>query len=186
MGACGSNNKNKEYKVGSHFPDIRGASQLGEIDTYRYMEDGWLVFFSHPTREVTSNPMNPNYHVAKLGETAKLISDFERRKTKLIAVAISSKEKLESYLGEVEKTTGQKVGFPVITDPEGRICKKLKITPDLTSGAKDGKKIYIIGPDKKIREIVTTIEGPSYHFDSLLRSLDLIQISQKKEVSGRI
>ena len=93
---------------------------------------------------------------------------------------------------DIEETQGHKVNYPMIGDPELKIAKLYDMLPadagdtseDRTAVANAPvRTVFVIGPDKKIKLMLSYPMSTGRNFDEILRVLDSIQLTAKHQVS---
>jgi len=171
--------------IGDDAPDFTAETTEGSINFHQWIGDGWVVLFSHP-KDFTP------VCTTELGYAARLKPDFEKRNCKIIGLSVDSVEDHESWSKDIEETQGYAVNYPLIGDTNLEIAKLYDMLHPKASGeAKDRtpvdnqtvRSVFIIGPDKKVKAMVTYPMSTGRNFDEILRILDSCQLTAKHKVA---
>jgi alkyl hydroperoxide reductase subunit AhpC len=154
------------------------------IDFHTWIGDGWAILFSHP-KDFTP------VCTTELGYMAKIEPEFSRRNAKLIGLSVDPVDSHSKWLGDIEETQGAKVNYPIIGDRELAVSKLYNMLP-AEDDAIDGRtaatnqtvrSVFMIGPDKKIKLMLTYPMTTGRNFDEILRVLDSMQMTAKYKVA---
>ena len=171
--------------IGDDAPDFTAETTEGSINFHQWVGDGWVVLFSHP-KDFTP------VCTTELGYAARLKPDFEKRNCKIIGLSVDSVEDHESWSKDIEETQGYAVNYPLIGDTNLEIAKLYDMLhPNASGEAKDRtpvdnqtvRSVFIIGPDKKVKAMVTYPMSTGRNFDEILRILDSCQLTAKHKVA---
>lgn len=171
--------------IGDDAPDFVAETTEGSINFHQWIEDGWVVLFSHP-KDFTP------VCTTELGYAARLKPDFEKRNCKIIGLSVDSVEDHESWSKDIAETQGHAVNYPLIGDTNLEIAKLYDMLhPNAQGEAKDRtpvdnqtvRSVFIIGPDKKVKAMVTYPMSTGRNFDEILRILDSCQLTAKHKVA---
>ena len=171
--------------IGDDAPDFVAETTEGSINFHQWIEDGWVVLFSHP-KDFTP------VCTTELGYAARLKPDFEKRNCKIIGLSVDSVEDHESWSKDIAETQGHAVNYPLIGDTKLEIAKLYDMLhPNAQGEAKDRtpvdnqtvRSVFIIGPDKKVKAMVTYPMSTGRNFDEILRILDSCQLTAKHKVA---
>jgi alkyl hydroperoxide reductase subunit AhpC len=166
-------------------PDFIADTTEGEISFHGWIADGYAVLFSHP-KDFTP------VCTTELGYMAGLVSEFAARKTKIIGISVDPVDDHERWKDDIEKATGNKVDYPLIGDPTLKVAKLYNMLPASEGGSSEGRtpaqnatvrSVFIVGPDKKIKLILTYPMTTGRNFDEILRALDSIQLTAEHQVA---
>ena len=155
------------------------------IHFHDWIGDKWAMLFSHP-KDFTP------VCTTELGYVAKLKSEFDKRNMKVIGLSIDSVEDHKKWSKDIEETQGVAPNYPMIGDPNLAVAKLYDMLPAETTGAASGRtaadnftvrNVYIIGPDKKIKLIITYPMTTGRNFDEILRVVDSIQLTANHKVA---
>jgi alkyl hydroperoxide reductase subunit AhpC len=171
--------------IGDETPDFVAETTEGPINFHQWIGDGWAVLFSHP-KDFTP------VCTTELGYAARLKPDFEKRNCKIIGLSVDSVEDHESWSKDIAETQGYAVNYPLIGDTDLEIAKLYDMLhPNAQGDAKDRtpvdnqtvRSVFIIGPDKKLKAMVTYPMSTGRNFDEILRILDSCQLTAKHKVA---
>lgn len=171
--------------IGDQVPDFRAETTDGPIHFHDWIGDGWAVLFSHP-KDFTP------VCTTELGYMAKLVPEFKKRNCKVIGLSVDSVEDHRRWSKDIEETQGTAVCYPLIGDTDLSIAKLFDMLPASASGGAERRtaadnatvrSVFVIGPDKKIRLMITYPMSTGRNFDEILRVLDSIQLTEKFKVA---
>jgi alkyl hydroperoxide reductase subunit AhpC len=172
-------------RIGDQAPDFSAESTEGTINFHDWIGEGWAVLFSHP-KDFTP------VCTTELGYVAGLKPEFDRRDCKVIGLSIDSVDDHEAWAGDIEETQGHALNFPLIGDSDLEVAKLYDmIHPNASGKAKERsaadnatiRSVFIIGPDKAIKLVLTYPMATGRNFDEILRVLDSIQLTAKHKVA---
>ncbi|HMP93939.1 MAG TPA: peroxiredoxin [Phnomibacter sp.] len=163
-------------RLGDVAPNFTASTTAGTIDFHEYLGNGWGILFSHPA---DFTPVC----TTELGKTAKLAEEFAKRNTKVLAVSVDPLDKHLAWVGDINETQNTTVNFPIIAD-ENRVVADLydMIHPN-ASETFTVRSLFIIGPDKKIKLIITYPASTGRNFNEVLRVLDSLQLTAQYSVA---
>ncbi|MBO0748622.1 MAG: peroxiredoxin [Acidimicrobiaceae bacterium] len=163
-------------QLGDEAPDFTAETTEGTVNFHEWLGDHWGVFFSHP-RDFTP------VCTTELGEVAKLKGEFDKRNAKAIAISVDSRESHEGWIPDINDTQSTTVNFPLIADPDRKIADLYGMIPPNAGDTVTVRSVFIIGPDKKVKLIITYPQSTGRNFDEILRVLDSLQLTAKYQVS---
>ena len=163
-------------QLGDDAPDFTVETTEGKINLYEYLGDGWGVLFSHP-KDFTP------VCTTELGTVAKLKGDFEKRNAKVIAVSVDPLDSHRGWVGDIEETQGTKVNFPIIADPDHTVADLYGMIHPNASDTMTVRSVFIIGPDKKVKLMITYPASTGRNFQEILRVIDSLQLTAKFKVA---
>ena len=172
-------------RLGAIAPDFTAETTEGRIKFHDWIGDKWAMLFSHP-KDFTP------VCTTELGYVAKLKSEFDKRNVKVIGLSVDSVDDHKKWSRDIEETQGAAPNYPMIGDPELQVAKLYDMLPAETTGAAAGRtaadnatvrNVYIIGPDKKIKLIITYPMTTGRNFDEILRVIDSIQLTAAHKVA---
>ena len=162
-------------RLGDEAPDFISQSTLGEINFHEWIGDSWVILFSHPA---DYTPVC----TTELGAVSKLKSEFEKRNVKTIALSVDTIEQHLSWINDINETQQTKVEFPIIADADKKISELYDMIHPNASLTHTVRSVFIIGPDKKIKLIITYPASTGRNFNELLRLIDSLQLTSKFNV----
>jgi len=172
-------------QLGDVAPDFTAQTTEGTIHFHEWLGDSWCVFFSHP-KDFTP------VCTTELGYMAGLMPEFARRKCKIIGLSVDSVDDHKRWKKDIEETQGHAVNYPMIGDDDMKVAKLYgMIHPNATGGAKGRtaadnatvRNVYVIGPDKKIKMMITYPMSTGRNFDEILRVIDSLQLTAQHQVA---
>lgn len=172
-------------RINDKAPNFQAQSTQGQIDFHQWTGSSWAVLFSHP-KDFTP------VCTTELGYLAKIHSEFDKRNTKLIGLSIDTLGDHERWLKDVEEVGGAPVRYPLIADTDLKVAKLYNMLPALEEGSATDRtaidnatvrSVFIIGPDKKIKLMMTYPMTVGRNFDELLRVIDAIQLTAEFTVA---
>ncbi len=172
-------------QIGDTAPDFQAETTEGHISFHDWMGDGWAILFSHP-KDFTP------VCTTELGYMAKLQPEFEKRNVKIIGLSVDSVEDHRDWSLDIEETQGRAPNYPMIGDPDLKVAKLYgMIHPNATGGAKGRtaadnatvRNVLVIGPDKKVKLIITYPMSTGRNFDEVLRVVDSLQLTANHQVA---
>lgn len=172
-------------RINSEAPDFTANTTQGEISFHEWIGDGWAILFSHP-KDFTP------VCTTELGYMAGLMPDFERRNCKIIGLSVDPVDDHHAWAKDIEETQGHAVTYPMIGDPDLQVARLYDMLPEDSGDTATGRSaadnatvrsVFIIGPDKKIRAMLTYPMSTGRNFDEVLRLLDSCQLTARHQVA---
>ncbi len=172
-------------RIGDEAPNFVAQTTEGEIEFHDWIGDGWAILFSHP-KDFTP------VCTTELGYMAKLKPEFDKRHGKVIGLSIDSVEDHAAWVGDIEETQGAAINYPLIGDTDLSIAKQYDMIHPNASGNAKGRtaadnatirSVFIIGPDKCIKLMITYPMSTGRNFDEVLRVLDSCQLTARHKVA---
>jgi thioredoxin-dependent peroxiredoxin len=172
-------------RINSEAPNFSADTTEGTIDFHSWIGDGWAVLFSHP-KDFTP------VCTTELGYMAGLQDEFARRNTKILGLSVDPVSEHKKWVGDIEETQGHKVTYPLIGDPDLKIAKLYDMLPEDDGDAAAGRtaadnatvrSVFVVGPDKKVKLMLTYPMSTGRNFDEVMRALDSIQLTAKHKVA---
>ncbi len=166
-------------------PDFRAETTQGEICFHDWIGDGWAVLFSHP-KDFTP------VCTTELGYVAALEADFAKRNTKIIGLSVDSVTTHESWKNDIVETQGHAVDYPLIGDTDLEVSKLYHMLPAEEDGSAEGRTavdnatvrtVFVIGPDKRIKMMMSYPMTTGRNFNEILRVIDSLQLTASHSVS---
>ena len=172
-------------RIGDDAPNFSAASTEGTIQFHDWIGDGWAVLFSHP-KDFTP------VCTTELGYMAGLKPEFDKRNCKIIGLSIDSVIRHKAWSIDIADATGHAPNYPLIGDTNLEVAKLYDmIHPNAKGEAEDRtavdnatiRSVFVIGPDKKIKLMITYPMSTGRNFDEVLRVIDSIQLTAKHKVA---
>jgi alkyl hydroperoxide reductase subunit AhpC len=172
-------------QIGSEAPDFTAETTEGTISFHDWIGDSWCILFSHP-KDFTP------VCTTELGYVAKIKPELDKRNVKVIGLSVDSVDDHKAWSNDIEETQGVAVNYPMIGDPELKVSKLYNMLPADTSGGAGGRtaadnatvrNVYVVGPDKQIKLMITYPMSTGRNFDEVLRVIDSLQLTAKHKVA---
>jgi len=166
-------------------PDFTAETTQGEIHFHDWIGSGWAVLFSHPKN---FTPVC----TTELGAMAGLEREFAKRGVKVIGISVDPVESHEKWKSDIKAATGFEVEYPLIGDKDLKVAKLYDMLPAGAGESSEGRtpadnatvrSVFVIGPDKKIKLILTYPMTTGRNFGEILRAIDSIQLTTKHQVA---
>jgi alkyl hydroperoxide reductase subunit AhpC len=172
-------------RIGSTAPDFDADTTQGRISFHKWLGDSWGILFSHP-KDFTP------VCTTELGYMAGLKPQFDKRNTKIIGLSVDPVGNHDKWAKDIEETQGHKVNYPLIGDPQLNVAKAYDMLPADAGTSSEGRtpadnatvrSVFVIGPDKKVKAMLTYPMSTGRNFDEVLRLLDSCQLTAKHTVA---
>lgn len=172
-------------RIGDEAPNFTADTTEGALNFHEWIGDGYAILFSHP-KDFTP------VCTTELGYMAKLKPEFDKRDCKIIGLSIDSVADHDEWMKDIEETQGHAVNYPLIGDSALEVAKLYDmIHPHASGAAKERsaadnatiRSVFVIGPDKLIKLIITYPMSTGRNFDEVLRVLDSIQLTARHKVA---
>ena len=172
-------------RIGDLAPDFTADTTQGRINFHEWIGNSWAILFSHP-KDFTP------VCTTELGYMARLKPEFEARNTKILGLSVDPVEDHKRWSKDIEETQGAPVYYPMIGDPELKVAKLYDMLPAETTGEAKGRSpndnatvrsVFLVGPDKKFKLVLTYPMSVGRNFDEVLRALDALQLNAKHSVA---
>ncbi len=168
-------------RINDEAPNFTAETTQGKIDFHQWIGDGWAILFSHP-KDFTP------VCTTELGYMAGLKPEFDRRGCKIIGLSVDPVEDHQRWQKDIEETQGHRVTYPLIGDSELKVAKLYDMLPADAGDTSQGRtpatnatvrSVFVIGPDKKIKAMLTYPISTGRNFDEVLRVLDSCQLTAR-------
>jgi len=164
-------------RIGEVVPDFSAETTEGPISSFHeWIGDGWAILFSHP-KDFTP------VCTTELGYMSKLKPEFEKRGVKVLGLSVDPVDSHKKWAKDIEETQGAALNFPVIADPEQKVARLYDMIHPEVSDVFTVRTVYVIGPDKKVKAMITYPASTGRNFDEILRVVDSIQLTAKYSVA---
>jgi thioredoxin-dependent peroxiredoxin len=163
-------------RLGDVAPDFTAVTTHGPIDFHAWKRGSWAILFSHP-RDFTP------VCTTELGALAALKPEFDRRNTKVIGLSVDSLDAHQRWEGDIAEVTGHAVNFPMIADPDRRVAELYGMIHPNASDTATVRSVFVIGPDDRVKLMLTYPASTGRDFGELLRVLDSLQLTATHSVA---
>jgi alkyl hydroperoxide reductase subunit AhpC len=171
--------------IGSDAPDFQAQTTEGSIRFHEWLGNSWGVMFSHP-KDFTP------VCTTELGYMAKIKPEFDKRGVKIIGLSIDPVDRHEGWAKDIAETQGTAPNYPMIGDIDLKVAKMYGMLPAEAGETCEGRtaadnatvrNVYVIGPDKKVKLVLSYPMSTGRNFDEVLRVIDSMQLTAKHKVA---
>ncbi|AMK22764.1 MULTISPECIES: peroxiredoxin [unclassified Sphingobium] len=171
--------------IGSKAPDFTAQTTKGEIRFHEWLDESWGILFSHP-KDFTP------VCTTELGYLARLTPEFASRNCKVIGLSVDPVGNHERWLADIKAATGGDVTYPIIGDSDLKVAQAYEMLPASAGDSSEGRTaadnqtvrtVYLIGPDKLIKAMLSYPMSSGRNFDEVMRLLDSCQLTAKHKVA---
>ena len=172
-------------RIGDEAPDFTAQTTQGPIRFHEWIGNGWAILFSHP-KDFTP------VCTTELGYMARIKPEFDKRNCKILGLSIDSVGDHERWAQDIAETQGQAPNYPVVGDSDLAVAKLYDMIHPNASGEAKGRtaadnatvrSVFVVGPDKKIKLMLTYPMSTGRNFDEVLRVLDSMQLTARHKVA---
>jgi alkyl hydroperoxide reductase subunit AhpC len=172
-------------RIGSKAPDFGAETTQGKINFHEWIGDSYCVLFSHP-KDFTP------VCTTELGYVARLKPEFAKRNCKVLGLSVDPVDNHAKWATDIKDATGYEVNYPMIGDPDLGVSKAYDMLPEDGGETCEGRTavdnqtvrtVYVIGPDKTIKAMLSYPMTSGRNFDEILRLLDSIQLTARHKVA---
>ncbi|MEQ8684623.1 MAG: peroxiredoxin [Imperialibacter sp.] len=163
-------------RLGDIAPDFKAETTEGPISFHEWLGNGWGILFSHPA---DFTPVC----TTELGTTAKLKGEFEKRNVKVVALSVDPLDSHNSWIKDINETQNTNVNFPIIADGDRKVAELYDMIHPNANEKLTVRSVFIIGPDKKVKLMITYPASTGRNFNELLRVIDSLQLTANYSVA---
>ncbi len=171
-------------RIGDIAPDFTADTTEGQISFHDWIGGGWAILFSHP-KDFTP------VCTTELGYMARLKPEFDERNCRIIGLSIDPVSDHQAWIGDIAETQGHAVNYPLIGDQDLTVAKLYDMIHPNASGEKPRtaadnatiRSVFVIGPDKRVKAMITYPMSTGRNFDEVLRLLDSCQLTAEHKVA---
>ena len=157
-------------RLGDIAPNFKAQTTEGEIDFYEFLGNSWGILFSHPA---DFTPVC----TTELGKTALLQEEFAKRNVKVLAVSVDPLDKHFEWRKDINETQNCNVGFPIIADEDRNVATLYDMIHPNASATATVRSLFVIGPDKLVKLMITYPASTGRNFYEVLRVVDSLQLT---------
>ena len=171
--------------IGTDAPDFEAQTTEGSIRFHEWLGSSWGVLFSHP-KDFTP------VCTTELGYMARIKPEFDRRRVKVMGLSVDPLESHAKWSKDIEETQGHAPNYPMIADADLKVSKLYGMLPATAGDTANGRtamdnqtvrNVYVIGPDKKIKLVISYPMSTGRNFDEVLRVIDSMQLTAQHKVA---
>jgi alkyl hydroperoxide reductase subunit AhpC len=168
-------------RIGDIVPSFQADTSEGPINFHDWIGNSWAILFSHP-KDFTP------VCTTELGYIANNKAEFDKRNVKVIGLSVDSVEDHKAWAKDIAETQGTAPNYPLIGDADLKVAKLFDMLPAQAGGtAKERtpadnltvRSVFLIGPDKAVKMILTYPMTTGRNFDEILRVVDSLQLFAK-------
>jgi len=163
-------------RLGDIAPDFEAETTQGKIKFHDWLGGSWGILFSHPA---DFTPVC----TTELGTVANYYPEFEKRNVKVIALSVDGLDSHMEWIKDINETQNTTVNFPIIADEDKHIAELYDMIHPNANENFTVRSVFIIGPDKKIKLMLTYPASTGRNFDELLRVIDSLQLTANYSVA---
>ena len=163
-------------QLGDTAPNFTAETTQGKIDFHEFIGNGWAVLFSHPAN---FTPVC----TTELAEVARLKPEFDKRNVKVIGLSVDELPSHAKWEKDIEETQGQSVNFPIIADADRNVSTLYGMIHPNADAKVTVRSVFVVGPDKKVKLIITYPPSTGRNFDEILRVIDSLQLTADFKVA---
>ncbi|HEX5741600.1 MAG TPA: peroxiredoxin [Pilimelia sp.] len=163
-------------RLGDEAPDFTAQTTEGTLGFHEWKGDSWAVLFSHP-KDFTP------VCTTELGRVAALKPEFDRRDVKVIGVSVDDIDEHHAWAGDIADVTGHALNFPLAADPDRKIADLYDMIHPNANDTLTVRSVFVIGPDNRVKLMLTYPASTGRNFDELLRVIDSLQLTARYTVA---
>ena len=163
-------------RLGDEAPNFTAETTQGTVNFHEWLGDGWGILFSHP-KDFTP------VCTTELGAMAKITEDFKKRNVKVIAISVDPIDSHKGWVNDINETQSCTVTYPIIADPEKKVANLYDMIHPNALDNMTVRSVFIIGPDKKVKLMLTYPASTGRNFQEILRVVDSLQLTAKFKVA---
>ncbi len=163
-------------RLGDIAPNFTANTTEGEINFHEWLDAGWGVLFSHPA---DYTPVC----TTELGTVAKYKLEFDNRNVKVIALSVDSLEDHRGWIKDINETQHTTVNFPIIADEDRKVAQLYDMIHPNADDNATVRSVFVIGPDKKVKLMLTYPASTGRNFKEILRVIDSLQLTAYHKVA---
>ena len=169
-------------RIGDEAPNFTANTTEGEIDFHSWLGDSWGVFMSHPA---DFTPVCTTV----IGRVANLKGEFESKNAKVLVLSVGTKDGLSpidshtQWIKDVNETQNADVDFPMVADPDKTIADSYGMIHPNANDTLTVRSVFVIGPDKKVKLIISYPASTGRNFFEILRVIDSLQLTANYQVA---
>jgi alkyl hydroperoxide reductase subunit AhpC len=163
-------------KLGDTAPNFQAKTSIGDIDFYEFLGDSWGVLFSHPA---DYTPVC----TTELGATAAFQGEFEKRNVKVLALSVDGVESHKGWIKDINETQNVDVQYPIIADEDRKVSDLYDFIHPNAIATATVRSLLVIGPDKKVKLIITYPASTGRNFHEIVRVIDSLQLTENQGFS---
>src|SRR3989442_2221628 len=157
-------------RLGGFAWNVTAQATEGPFNFREWLGNSWGVLFSLP-KDFTP------VCTTELGECARLKPEFDQRNVKVIGLSVDPADSHKRWAEDIRETQGTALNFPVIADPDHKVAELYDMIHPEISDVFTVRSVFVIGPDKKVKLMITYPASTGRNFDEILRVIDSLQLT---------
>ncbi len=157
----------KTVKIGDIAPNFYAETTLGPCSISDY-KGKWCILFSHP------NDFTP-VCTTEMISFANFHEEFCKRNCYLIGMSTDSLNSHLAWINDIYEKTNIMIKFPIISDHNLKVSKLYGMIEENNENTDLVRNVYIIGPDQKIKSILSYPKTTGRYIPEILRIIDALQ-----------
>ncbi|MBN4049605.1 peroxiredoxin [Bacteroidales bacterium AH-315-N07] len=166
----------KTIRLGDEAPNFTAQSTEGEINFHSWLGESWGVLFSHPA---DYTPVC----TTELGTVAKIKAEFDQRDVKVVALSVDGLDSHKGWISDINETQNTTVNFPIISDEDQKVAELYDMIHPNAEDKMTVRSVFVIGPDKKVKLMITYPASTGRNFHEILRVIDSLQLTANHKVA---
>jgi thioredoxin-dependent peroxiredoxin len=163
-------------RLGDEAPNFTAETTEGTINFHEWLGNGWGILFSHP-KDFTP------VCTTELGTMARIMPEFKKRNVKVLAISVDPIDSHKGWIKDINETQNCTVSYPIIADPERKVAQLYDMIHPNALDNMTVRSVFMIGPDKKVKLMLTYPASTGRNFDELLRVVDSLQLTANYKVA---
>jgi alkyl hydroperoxide reductase subunit AhpC len=163
-------------RLGDTAPDFTAETTEGTIRFHEWAGDSWVVLFSHP-KDFTP------VCTTELGYMARIKPEFDKRNVKILAISVDDSDSHVRWSKDIEETQGNAPNYPIIADPDRKVADLYDMIHPNADDTLTVRSVFVIGPDRKVKLMITYPASTGRNFDEILRTIDSLQLTSHHSVA---
>ena len=163
-------------RLGDEAPNFTAETTEGTVNFHEWLGNGWGILFSHP-KDFTP------VCTTELGTMARIMPEFKKRNVKVLAISVDPVDSHKGWINDINETQNCTVAYPIIGDPEKKVAQLYDMIHPNALDNMTVRSVFMIGPDKKIKLMLTYPASTGRNFDELLRVMDSLQLTAQYKVA---
>lgn len=173
----GTESQTRIPRIGDQAPDFTANTTQGPITLSQWQEGSWVLLFSHPA---DFTPVCST----ELVEFGRRFEEFQKRKTKLIAISVDSIHAHLAWIQNLAKIFNtRKLPYPLIADLTTQIAQKYGMIHPGESETVTVRALFVIDPKRVIRAIIYYPLNVGRNVEEVVRLIDALQTADAKGVA---
>ena len=162
-------------RINDTVPNITVETDHGTFALHDFIGGSYAILFSHP-KDFTP------VCTTEFGAVAQLKDEWEKRGVKVLGISVDNVEEHKKWKSDIEQVAKAPAFFPIVADTGLAMSKAFDMLP-ADAYLPDGRtpadtatvrSVFIVGPDKKVRLMMTYPMSVGRNFAEVLRALDAV------------